>query len=231
MSKLDKDKSVLLVGAGAVGSAIASWIAPKHDNFYVLDQGETLSAIKKNGVFSYLQNHKGQGEQVPVKTVDSFDDCPVPDIILLCVKNYSLEGLSQAIVKAYGPDKVKDITVVGLQNGLENQKILPNLFSKVVYGVISFNAWLDEPGIVGYQAKGPFIFGTPDNSLQQEVATITDIFNKGVPAIASTHFQDAALSKMIVNLTNSFTFCARNHSFILPIPIRDARNTYRRVES
>jgi len=205
MSKIDVDKTVLLVGAGAVGAAIASWIAPKHKNFYVLDQGETLSAIKKNGVFSYLQHNKNRGQQVAIKAVDSFSDCPSPDIILLCVKNYSLEGLSQAIIQAYGPDKVKDIIIVGLQNGVENQIILPQYFSKVVYGVISFNAWLDEPAVVGYQAKGPFIFGSPDNLQRTEVALVTAIFNQGVEAIASKHFQDAAYSKMIVNLTNSFT--------------------------
>jgi len=205
MSKIDTDKTVLLVGAGAVGAAIASWIAPVHKSFYVLDQGETLKAIKKKGVFSYLQHNRNKGEQIPVKAIDGFADCPVPDIILLCVKNYSLEGLSRAIIQAYGPDTAKDIIVVGLQNGIENQSILPKYFSKVVYGVISFNAWLDEPAVVGYQAKGPFIFGTPDDLQQIEVDLVTAIFNQGVEAIASKHFQDAAYSKMIVNLTNSFT--------------------------
>jgi lactate dehydrogenase-like 2-hydroxyacid dehydrogenase len=48
-----KQKTVLLVGAGAVGATIASWIAPNHNKFYVLDQGETLEAIKKM-VFSLI---------------------------------------------------------------------------------------------------------------------------------------------------------------------------------
>ncbi len=200
-----KQKTVLLVGAGAVGATIASWIAPNHNKFYVLDQGETLKAIKKNGVFSYLQHHEDKGEKCSVKTVENFIDCPAPDVILLCVKNYSLDALSKAIINAYGEDCAKNTIVVGLQNGVENQQILPKYFSNVVYGIISFNAWIDEPGVVGYQAKGPFIFGTPDNGLQSEVKLVADIFNQGVEAIASDHFQDAALSKMIVNLTNSFT--------------------------
>jgi len=200
-----KKQTVLLVGAGAVGATIASWIAPKHGNFFVLDQGETLEAIKKNGIFSYLQHHEGKGEKSQVKTVERFEDCPKPDIILLCVKNYSLDGLSKAIINAYGEDCARNTIIVGLQNGVENQAILPKYFSNVVYGIISFNAWLDEPGVVGYQAKGPFIFGTPENSNQQQVKLVSDIFNQGVEAIASDHFQDAALSKMIVNLTNSFT--------------------------
>lgn len=200
-----KNKTVLLVGAGAVGSTIAAWLSDVHESFYVLDQGATLTAIKQQGINAYLQHHEAEKTQHDVKTVSSFELCPAPDVILLCVKNYSLAGLSNAIVKAYGQEKADNIIIVGLQNGIENQAILPNYFRKVVYGIISFNAWLDAPAVVGYQAKGPFIFGTPDNSLQAEVELVSDIFNLGVPAIASTHFQDAALSKMIINLTNSFT--------------------------
>lgn len=200
-----KQQTVLLVGAGAVGAAIAAWLAPKHDNFYVLDQGETLEAIKKNGIYSYHQYHKYDREKTAIKTVDRFEDCPKPDVILLCVKNYSLDGLSKAIIHAYGESCAKDTIIVGLQNGVDNQKILPNYFSRVVYGIISFNAWLDDPGVVGYQAKGPFIFGTPDNSLQPEVESVTAIFNQGVEAMVVDHFQDAAISKMIINLSNSLT--------------------------
>jgi len=200
-----QQQTVLLVGAGAVGATIAAWLAPKMKNFYVLDQGKTLEAIREKGVSAYLQHHKDKTENTRVNTVASFAECPKPDIILLCVKNYSLDGLSRAIVEAYGEQALKDILVVGLQNGVENQQILPKYFPKLVYGIISFNAWLDEPGVVGYQAKGPFIFGTPDNRLQAEVEQVTSVFNLGVEAIASDHFQDAALSKMIINLTNSFT--------------------------
>lgn len=198
-------KSILLIGAGAIGTTIATWIAPHHNYFYVMDQGDTLNAIKQKGVFAYLQNHKEKGEKVCVKTIDNFTDIPVPDIILICVKNYSLEGISSAIIQAYGQKCIDHTIVVGLQNGIENQQILPRYFNKSIYGIISFNAWLDQPGVAGYQAKGPFIFGTPDNRFQDEANEVSELFNLGVKAIVSNRFQDAAMSKMVVNLTNSFT--------------------------
>jgi 2-dehydropantoate 2-reductase len=198
-------KSILLIGAGAIGTTIATWIAPHHNHFYVMDRGDNLNTIKQNGVFSYLKNHKEEGEKVRVKMIDSFTEIPTPDIILICVKNYSLEGVSSAIVQAYGQRCVDHTIIVGLQNGIENQQILPRYFNKSIYGIISFNAWLDQPGVAGYQAKGPFIFGTPDNRFQTEVTEIITLFNLGVEALASNRFQDAAMSKMIVNLSNSFT--------------------------
>lgn len=198
-------KNVLLIGAGAVGASIAAWIDPHHNNFYVMDQGDTLETIKHDGIFAYLQHHKDKGKRVRVKTIENFNDVPTPDIILLCVKNYSLEGLSSAIIQAYGQKCIDHTIVVGLQNGVENQKILPQYFNKSLYGIISFNAWLDQAGIVGYQAKGPFIFGTPDNSLRQDVKQVSELFNLGVPSSTTEHFQDASMCKMIVNLSNSFT--------------------------
>ncbi len=193
--------TVLLIGAGAVGSTIAAWIAPHHREFYVLDQGATLEAIKQKGVFSYLQNAKSDGQQTPVKTVNNLAECPAPDIILVCVKNYSLGGVAQSIKAAYGDRPI----IVGLQNGIENQHILPHYFSKVIYGIISYNAWLDELGVVGYQKRGPIVLGTPDNGLQHELAQVRNLLNQGVETIITDHLQDAVLSKMIINLTNSFT--------------------------
>lgn len=205
MAHFVTQKNVLLIGAGAVGACIAAWIAPHHNHFYVMDQGETLDTIRQNGIFAYQQNQKEMGEKVWVKTIKYFNDCPTPDIILICVKNYSLEGLSSAIIQAYGEKCIENCIIVGLQNGIENQTILPKFFNKSLFGIISFNAWLDQAGVVGFQAKGPFIFGTPDNQHQNEIEQINQLFNLGVESQISQHFQDAAISKMIINLTNSFT--------------------------
>ncbi|WP_196140674.1 ketopantoate reductase family protein [Aliikangiella sp. G2MR2-5] len=225
--------NILLVGAGAVGSTVAAWLAPHNKNFYVFDRPQVLDRLKNVGMTAYLQLHaekngnEGGGaapekpasskpasektvseKSVPLKVVYRLEDCPTPDIILLCVKNYSLRSLSRLLVDAFGADELSDTIVVGLQNGVANQEILPDYFSNLVYGIVSFNAWLDSPGVVGYQSKGPFLFGTPDNDNQKAVQSVVDLFNAGVPAIYSEHFQDAALCKMIINLTNSLTTLA-----------------------
>ena len=92
-----------------------------------------------------------------------------------------------------------------MQNGVENQAILPKYFSKVIYCVIGYNAWFAGPGVVGYQKKGPLIFGTKNNELMTETAAIAALFNRGVETVVVDHIQDAAHSKLIINLTNSLT--------------------------
>lgn len=198
---MKKDPVILLVGVGAVGATIAAWLAPKYKNFYVLDQGDALAALRKQGVAAYLQHNETKKTSVPVNTIASFDELEAPDYVLLCVKNYSLHGLANAVKEKYGDNPV----VVGLQNGIENQSVLPLYFSKAAYGVICYNAWLDQPAVAGFQKKGPIVFGTPNNALTQELNQLSDIFNLGVESLVTDHLQDAVLSKMIINLTNSFT--------------------------
>lgn len=200
-SATSKSPSILLIGAGAVGATIAAWVAPHCEQFYVLDQPATLDVLEKQGVGAYLQHHKAGMKAVPVKVIRHLNDIPAPDYVLLCVKNYSLAGLAQSVLDAYGDKPV----VVGLQNGHANQEILPKYFSRVIYGVICYNAWLDKPGVAGYQKKGPLVFGTPDNQWQNEMRALAQVFNRGVETVVTEHLADAVMSKLIINLTNSFT--------------------------
>lgn len=196
-----KQPTILLIGAGAVGSTLAAWVAPHCAHFYVLDQSSVLATLQAHGVRAYPQQDQARADVVPVQTIAQLGDIPAPDYVLLCVKNYSLEGLAQAVAAQYGDHPV----VVGLQNGLVNQAILPRYFSKVIYGVVCYNAWLDAPGVAGYQKRGPLVLGTPDNRLQAEMRALAGVFNQGVDTVVTEHLMDAAISKLIINLTNSFT--------------------------
>jgi len=125
--------------------------------------------------------------------------------VVVAVKLYDLESAAQAI-RASLDDRA---LVLGLQNGVESQAVLPKYFSKVAYGVVGYNAWVDEPGVIGYQEKGPLVIGTPDNSLQEELRALAGIFTPGVEALVTTHLQDTMHSKLAVNLANSVTTLVR----------------------
>ena len=198
---MSSSKRILLIGVGAVGTTIGGWLAPHCDDLYVLDQGEVLDIISQKGLTTYLQNHKNKSETYAVNTIEKLSDIETPDYIIICVKNYSLEKLSKVVFKAYGDKPV----IVAFQNGMENQKILPKYFSKVIYGVVCYNAWLDSSGVAGYQKRGPLVIGTLDNDLQEELECLRGILNEGVETVTTLHIEDAAVSKMIINLTNSLT--------------------------
>lgn len=197
-----KDKNIVFFGAGAIGSTIGGWLAPYHSSLYFLDQGAVLEKLKNEGLQLFQGDRPSEKEKISVKTISNLNELKKIDIIFLAVKNYSLDFVSQLIVQNAG----KDVLIVALQNGVENQKILPKYFSRIIYGVIGYNAWPSESGIYGYQKKGPVVLGTLNpTDLQDEKLAIKELMEKGVETIIKDDFQSAAYSKMIINLTNSLT--------------------------
>lgn len=192
---------VLVFGAGPVGLTVGGWLAPHTAHLTFLDKPDVVSALKKNGLNLYEQNQKKNTVRYYVKAVDDLGDTPPPDLIFLCVKNYSLAPVSELLVKHFGDTPL----VVGFQNGAENQRVLPRYFKKVIFGVVCYNAWLDAPGVAGYQKKGPLVLGTPTGDLRAECRSVAALLGQGVETIVTDHLLDAVYSKMIINLTNSLT--------------------------
>jgi len=198
---MKKNPKILFLGVGAVGASVGGWIAPVYEDTYFLDQGETADALKTKGITSYWGEEPNKKFNTAVKTVDRLEDITDADILFLGVKNYSLEPVSKWICETFKTPPL----IVALQNGIENQSVLPKYFDRVIYCVISYNAWLDEPGVAGYQKHGPLVLGTPDNQLQDEMNLISGILNRGVETVITDHLLDAVYSKMIINLSNSLT--------------------------
>lgn len=190
---------VLIIGAGgAIGSCLSAWLSETKAEAYLYDKPEVMETLKREGITYYQENY--EKKHTAVKTVDTLKGFKA-DVVAIVVKNYSLDAVSKMIAENIKGDPV----VIGFQNGVENQKILPKYFKKPAYCIIEFNAWLDKVGCVGYQNKGPFVLGTADNSLQKELKEIADVFSAGAETLVTDRIKDAAYCKMVINLTNSFT--------------------------
>jgi 2-dehydropantoate 2-reductase len=121
------------------------------------------------------------------------------EIVIITVKNYDLEAAAQDIK---GKLPVEPL-ILGFQNGVENQSLLPKYFQKVIYGVVSYNAWRDGPGVIGYYSKGPVILGTLNNELQAELREMKLILGRVMSVTVSSHIQGVAYNKLILNLNNA----------------------------
>ncbi len=196
-----KHLKLVVLGAGVIGGSVGAWIAQRYDEIYFLDLPAMNDTLRKNGLTVYPQGRKDLAERVKVKVIDDLEEAADADVVILGVKNYSLEKVAQTVKGKLGDKPI----ILAMQNGLENQRILPKYFSKVAYCVISYNAWMDEPGVIGYQKKGPLHIGTKHNELQEELREIAAIFNLGLETDVTTNIGDAAHSKLVINLTNSLT--------------------------
>ena len=201
MQKNEKP-SVVVVGGGAIGSSVAAWVSPKYDALSLLARGESAEVIEKQGLSFYLKGGQDKAVLVPIKIIRSLDECPDPDVVVITVKNYDLEATAKMLREQLGSHQP---IVVGLQNGVENQQILPRYFSRVVYGVVCFNAWRDGPGKVGHQKRGFVILGTPKNDLQPEMQLVAGILRLGLDCSITDRLEDAVYCKLVINLGNALT--------------------------
>jgi len=192
---------IVFLGAGAIGGSVAAWLAESYPKVAVLDLGPQAEAIRERGITVYPQGRQDLAHPVRVTVLDSMDDLRKDDVVVVGVKNYSLHAVARELHARLGDAPV----VVAMQNGVENQAILPKFFSKVIYCVISYNAWLDRPGVIGYQKKGPLHFGTLNRSLESRTVALARLFSQGVETEVSHRINDAAHCKLVINLTNSLT--------------------------
>ncbi len=154
---------IVIYGAGSIGSTIGGWLTPKYHSVFLMARGEHAKIMKERGL-TLLETNKTL-ETVNVKLINSLSEAQNAGIVVLAVKNYDLEEAAQAIFSKLGNKP----TIVALQNGVENQKVLPKYFSNVIYGVVGYSAMITEPGTVEYQSRGPVYLGTIDNNSEHSI--------------------------------------------------------------
>lgn len=191
---------ILFVGPGAIGASVAAWVAESYGPVWIMGRGEGQAALRAGGMTTYQFAAPQQTRRtVEVQTIDDPGQLEGVDIVVLAVKNYSLEAAAQQLQRAMGDRPL----IVSLANGIDNQRILPKFFSRVIYGVVGYNARRDSPGVVGYQRKGPLLIGTPDNSLGAELELVQSILARGCPTYVVDRLQDVVHTKIVINLTNA----------------------------
>lgn len=194
------EAKILFIGPGAIGASVAAWVAESYPSVWMMGHGETQSALRQNGITTYdFADPERTRRTVRVATIDRPGDIGDIDIVVLAVKNYSLEAVARQVQKELGDRPI----VVSMANGIDNQRILPKFFSKVIYCVVGYNARRDAPVVVGYQRKGPLLIGTPDNKLGGELRLVQSILARGCPTEIVDRLRDAVHTKIVINLTNA----------------------------
>jgi 2-dehydropantoate 2-reductase len=194
------EPKILFIGPGAIGASLAAWVAETYPAAFVMGHGATQAALRQNGITTYaFDQPEATRRTVRVGVVDRPGDLADADIVVLAVKNYSLAAVAEQVRGDLGDRPI----IVSLANGIDNQRILPQFFSKVIYGVVAYNARRDEPVVIGYRHKGPLVIGTPDNTLQDALALVQSILGRACPTEITGCLQDAVHSKIVINLTNA----------------------------
>jgi len=194
------EAKILFIGPGAVGASVAAWVAESYPGVFIMGHGETQAALRKDGITTYQFAAPDETRRtVPVAVVDRPGEIGAVDIVVLAVKNYSLEAVARQVHEELDDRPI----IVSMANGIDNQRVLPKFFSKVIYCVVGYNARRDGPTVIGHQRKGPLLIGTPGNSLGAELNLVQSILARGCPTEIVDRLQDAVHTKIVINLTNA----------------------------
>lgn len=195
-----------VVGAGAVGGFFGSLLSRAGHEVTVLARGEHLEAIRQHGlrVRSFRSGDPG-GEWVawPHATDDPAES-GVQDLILFAVKSYDTDQAARAIAPWVGPAT----TILGLQNGVENEAKLAALYGErpVLPAVVYIGAERVAPGLIEHRARGEMVVGEPGGGRSPRVEGLRQVLEAArIPVQVVDDIWAAKWEKFLFNVALNAT--------------------------
>ena len=134
-----------IIGAGGTGGILGFYMTKAGRDVTLIARGRHLAAMQEKGL-AVEKMWDGTTETIPVKATDMDHYSERPDVILVCVKGYSLEDTIPFIQRVANPSTIV-IPVLNIYGtGAKMQEKLPNLL--VTDGCIYVSANIKEPGVL-----------------------------------------------------------------------------------
>ena len=131
-----------IIGAGGTGGILGFYMTKAGKDVTLIARGRHLAAMQESGL-AVGKMWDGTTETIPVKAMDMDHYSERPDVILVCVKGYSLEDTIPFIQSVANPSTIV-IPVLNIYGtGAKMQEKLPNLL--VTDGCIYVSANIKEP--------------------------------------------------------------------------------------
>ena len=184
-----------LIGAGGPGGCLGFFLKKAGKDVTLIARGKHLEAIRKNGL-TIQKLWDESRETLPVKACTAEEYKEIPDVILVCVKGYSMDETVPTIKKIAG----KETVVIPILNiygtGGRLQKNLPEL--TVTDGCIYVSANIMEPGVILQHGKIlRVVFGArkPEEETEKMREVAKDMVTDDLEVILSENIRRDAMVK------------------------------------
>lgn len=183
-----------IIGAGAVGGAIAGLLARAGNDVEVTARGAHLHTIRESG----LTLTGAWGESVSrVRAAATLSR--VNELVIVATKAHDAEQALRDNIRF-----VRDVPVVVFQNGLDSLDIAAQASprSDIIGGLATFASSFLSPGTIHVTAAGPSYLGVAgDNDVPARYAA--DVLNAVMPTFAVPNFRGAQWTKLVINQVNA----------------------------
>ncbi len=139
-----------IIGAGGTGGILGFYMTKAGKDVTLIARGRHLAAMQESGL-AVEKMWDDTTETISVKAADMDHYSERPDVILVCVKGYSLEDTIPFIQRVANPSTIV-IPVLNIYGtGAKMQEKLPDLL--VTDGCIYVSANIKEPGVLIQHGK------------------------------------------------------------------------------
>ena len=184
-----------IIGAGGTGGCLGFFLQKAGKDVTLIARGKHLEAIRKNGLtIQKLWDESRETLQVKACTAEEYKE--IPDVILVCIKGYSMDETVPTIKKIAG----KETVVIPILNiygtGGRLQKKLPEL--TVTDGCIYVSANILEPGVILQHGKIlRVVFGArkPEEETEKMREMAKDMVTDDLEVILSENIRRDAMVK------------------------------------
>lgn len=162
--------TVSILGLGAEGSVAFRALADKACTVRVLAWGARAERLRAQGITI-------NGVRYPLHVAQPGTE-PPPQLLIVAVKSYQLEGVLDDIAAESGPETV----VMSLMNGLTSEEILASRLGpeRIIYCMSRINAKKEGRQVV-FQPVGHIYIGEKDGTVSGRIRSIFHLLDGWVP--------------------------------------------------
>lgn len=129
---------VCVAGIGGIGGIVGGLLAKKYADISFIARGDRKKKVSQDGL---VINSRLWGNFVvnPKIVTDNVDEIETPDVLLICVKSYSLETICKQLEPLVGENTLVIPIMNGATSAEKTQEYLPK--ATVVSGVVYISAF------------------------------------------------------------------------------------------
>ncbi len=177
------------MGAGAVGCYYGGMLARAGVPVTLVGRAQHVDAVRARGLVLEIG---GARFSVPMEATTEPSGVAEADIVLFCVKS----GATEEVGRQIAPHLRPDVTVLNLQNGVDNADRLRPVVGRTVVPVAVYVATaMAGPGHVQHHGRGELVIGP----CAMGDAIVAQFGAAGIPTRVSDTPMDALWGKLIVN--------------------------------
>ncbi len=185
----------LMMGAGGTGAILGAQLVKAGEDVTFIARNAHLEAMQREGLrIKRLWNNTEECLTVKACAMEAYDE--TPDVIIVCVKSYSVESVVPFLNRVAAKDTVVIPVLNGYGHGSKLQAMVPE--ADVLDGCTYLYADIEAPGVIVQRGKiCRLLFGPRDGKIAHPryEETARAFAASGIDTVLSDHIQRDVLQK------------------------------------